>query len=104
MAIDFTPKKGSLTLRIKAVYTDSTHVAASKSHSKAQPRVDVISGPVEKIDDETFRIVPYEAGMDNPRRSFSVWLVAVGESDEEYKTAVQPIQIRLPKDIISLLR
>lgn len=104
MAIDFTPKKGSLILRIKAVYTDSTHVAVSKSHSKAQPRVDVISGPVEKIDDETFRIVPYEAGMDNPRRSFSVWLVAVGEGDEEYKTAVQPIQIRLPKDIISLLR
>lgn len=42
--------------------------------------------------------------MDNPRRSFTVWLVAVGEGDDEYKTAVQPIEVRLPKDIVKHLK
>lgn len=97
MVVDYVPGKDGVTLRIKAVYVDSTFTAPGKRHSRKPPRVDVISGPVVKVDDSTFRIVPYEAGMDNPRRSFTVWLVAVGEGDGEYKTAVQPIEIRLPK-------
>lgn len=99
MAVDYVPGKDGVTMRIKAVYVDSTFTSLGKRHSRKSPRIDVISGPVEKIDDTTFRIVPYEAGMDNPRRSFTVWLVAVGDGDEEYKTAVQPIEIRL-KEVV----
>jgi hypothetical protein len=36
-------------------------------------------------------------GLDNPRRSFSAWLVAVAEPDDEYKGAVQPIGLALPR-------
>lgn len=106
MVIDYVPDNDNdiLTLRIKAVYTDPTGTSPSDSHSSRSPHIDVISGPVTKIDDTTFRITPYEAGMDNPRRSFTVWLVAVGEGDDKYKTAVQPIEVRLPKDIVKHLK
>lgn len=103
MVIDFVPKDGDLTLHIKAVYTDSTYTSPCKKHSHKKPRVEVISGPVTKVNDSTFRITTYEAGMDNPRRSFTMWLVAVGEGDDEYKTAVQPIEVRLPKDIVEYM-
>lgn len=65
---------------------------------------EVISGPVEKIDDTTFRIIPYDAGWDNQRRSFSVLLVAVGEPDKQYRGCVQPVMLKLPHDIIDKLQ
>jgi len=99
MVAEFYPEKDGITLKIKAVYTDSSHSALSKDHGKAKPSIEVICGPVRKINDTTFRIYPYEAGWDNPRRAFSIWLCAVADADSEYKGAVQPIKISLPKDI-----
>lgn len=100
MMVNFVPSTDSLTFTMKAVYTDSTHITPSNHHSKAQPSIEVICGPVEKINANTFRIRPYEAGTDNPRRSFNAWLVAVGDYDEQYKGAVQPIKINLPPNIV----
>lgn len=97
MVVDFVPSVDSLTFTMTAVYTDSTHIAPSNRHSQAKPSIEVICGPVEKIDENTFRIRPYEAGMDNPRRSFNAWLVAVADYDSHYKGAVQPINIRFPR-------
>lgn len=96
MQARFVARGDSLTFHIKAVYTDSTHTVPSANHSTAAPHVDVICGPVRKVDDTTFRLYPYEAGTDNPRRSFTIWLVAVGDPDSKYKGTVQPIQITLP--------
>lgn len=66
--------------------------------------MEAISGPVVKCSDkkdkngyETFRIVPYECGMDNPKRSFTIWLCAVNPSDGKHKSAVQPIEIKIKK-------
>ena len=59
---------------------------------------------MEKIDDNTFRITNYEAGWDNPRRSFSVLLVAVGEPDKQYRGCVQPVMLQLPHDIMDRLK
>ena len=56
--------------------------------------IEIICGPCEKISDTIFRIVPYEAGMDNPRRSFAIWLVAIAEGDKTHKRAVQPIKVK----------
>jgi len=99
MAADFVSTDGK-TLIIKAVYTDSTHTALSGDHSKAKPRMEFICGPLEQVNDSTFRIIPYEAGTDNPRRSFNAWLVAVGDSDGQFKGAVQPIKINLPRQSV----
>lgn len=85
------------TLNIKAVYTDSTHTALSKAHAANSPRIEVICGPMEKTGDNRLSMYDYEGGKDNPRRSFTCWIVAVGDGDTTYNGAVQPLQIRLPK-------
>ena len=54
-----------------------------------------ISGPVRKLTDTAFEIIPYDCGTDNPKRSHSAWIVAVCEGDETHKRTVQPIQIVL---------
>lgn len=96
----FVPTSKKLTFSLKPVYTDSTHSTVSKNHGKGKLHIEVVCGPVKKSGDNTFEVYPYEAGWDNPRRSFSCWLVAVAEPDGKFKGAVQPLQVVLPKDII----
>ncbi len=93
-----------ITFQLKAVYTDSSHRATTQKHGKKKPHIEVINGPVKKINDTTFRFYPYEAGWDNARRSFTCWLVAVADADGEYKGAVQPICIEIPKDVMNRLK
>jgi len=83
------------TFRLHSVYTDQSHAKRSDNHGAGRTYTQVICGPAKKISDDTFQIVPYEAGRDNPRRSNSIWIIAVGEGDRQYKRAVQPIQIIL---------
>ena len=64
----------------------------------------MVSGPVRKIDDTTFRLYVYEAGWDNPRRAFNFTLVAVADADGEYKGAVQPINVTFPKSLVDKIR
>ena len=93
--------KGKKVIRIhlKAVYTDASHNALSNVHGKKAPHIEVICGPLKKINDTTFEVYPYEAGWDNPRRSFTAWVVAVADADGNYKGAVQPLRIDQPKSI-----
>ena len=95
MQAEFLPEKDGVTFHLKAVYTDATHGALSDQHGKAKPHIEVICGPVKKVNETTFRVTPYEAGRDNPRRSFTIWLCAVADADNHYKGAVQPIRIIL---------
>ena len=105
MKIDFeSDAKDGITFHLKPVYTDAAHGVAAKEHGKGKLHIEVICGPVKKINDTTFRLYPYEAGWDNPRRSFSCWVIAVADADSEYKGAVQPLCIQLPKDIYSKIR
>ena len=53
---------------VEAVYTDSTHTAMTNYHGTAQPYMEVVSGPVRKVGERTFRFVEYEAGWDVPLR------------------------------------
>ncbi len=91
--------KKPVRIQLKAVFTDETHNALSKEHGSKKPYIDVICGPLKKINDTTFEVYPYEAGWDNPRRSFSAWVVAVVDADGKYKGAVQPLRIDLPNNI-----
>ena len=45
-----------------------------------------------------------QSGWDNARRSFTCWLVAVADADGEYKGAVQPIRIDIPKDVVNRVK
>ncbi len=105
MKIDFEPdSKDGITFQLKPVYTDASHGATTNEHGKGKLHIEVICGPVKKINDTTFRLYPYEAGWDNPRRSFTCWVVAVADADTEYKGAVQPLCIQLPKDIYTKIK
>lgn len=103
MSADFLPDKDGITIHLKAVPTDSTHTALSFRHSVAKPHIEVISGPIKKINETTFRIYPYEAGWDNLHRSFTVLLVAVIGPDATYRGTVQPICFQLPRNIMDKL-
>lgn len=91
--------KKAIRIHLKAVYTDASHSVLSNVHGKKVPHIEVICGPLKKINDTTFEVYPYEAGWDNPRRSFTAWLVSVADADGEYKGAVQPLRIDLPASI-----
>ena len=78
-------------------------------------RIEVISGPLRKVSTHqpqcgsklftlhsslfTFEVYPYEAGLDNPKRSLTSWLIAIRDGDSKYKRAVQPIEVRLPNPL-----
>lgn len=91
--------KKAIRIHLKAVYTDASHNVLSNAHGKKVPHIEVISGPLKKINDTTFEVYPYETGWDNPRRSFTAWVVAVVDADGEYKGAVQPLHIDLPASL-----
>ncbi len=92
-------EKKAIRIHLKAVYTDASHNVLSSVHGKKAPHIEVICGPLKKINDTTFEVYPYEAGWDNPRRSFTAWLVAVADADGGYKGAVQPLRIDLPASL-----
>ena len=91
--------KKAIRIHLKAVYTDASHNVLSSAHGKKAPHIEVICGPLKKINDTTFEVYPYEAGWDNPRRSFTAWVVAVADADGNYKGAVQPLRIDLPASL-----
>lgn len=92
--------KKTIRIQLKAVYTDASHGESSKVHGTKKPHIEVICGPLKKINDTTFEVYPYEAGWDNPRRSFTAWVVAVADADAQYKGAVQPLRIDFPRDMM----
>jgi hypothetical protein len=69
-------------------------------------RVEVICGSLYKMNSEklkikndscsTFCVYPYECGWDNPKRSYSAWLIAILDGDNTYKRTVKPIEIKIP--------
>ena len=69
-------------------------------------RVEVICGPLrpsierKPISNGTssvfiFDIYPYECGLDNPKRSFTAWLIAIHDGDTTHKRSVHPIEVKL---------
>ncbi len=70
-------------------------------------RVEVVCGPLCKVDARKqilhssfitfhFQVYPYECGLDNPKRSFTAWLIAILDGDKTYKRVVKPIEIKIP--------
>ncbi len=90
--------KHPVRIQLKAVYTDASHQTFAKEHGVKKPYIEVVCGPLKKVNDTTFEIYPYEAGQDNPRRSFTAWVVAVADADGNHKGAVQSLRIDLPKE------
>lgn len=99
MEIDLSALSVGDRFTLTAVITDSTRTKVICTPSRTSPstHIDYICGPLRKVADDTYEIVPYDSGWDNPRRSFSAWLAAVIDGDKQHKRAVQPICIKLRK-------
>ena len=68
-------------------------------------RVEVICGPLSKVSTPSltgragggsFVLYPYECGLDNPKRSYTAWLIAILDGDNTYKRVVKPVEIKIP--------
>ena len=94
MEINLTGLQVGDKFTLEAVFTDSTRLH-TVDKERGVLHVDYICGPVRKVGKDTFELIPYDCGDDNPRRSHSAWLVAVGEGNKEYKRVVQPIRLKL---------
>ncbi len=89
----FHPAADGITFHLKAVCTDSRRTKLSDKHADATPVICRICGPVEKVNDTTFRVSFYRMGMDNPRRTGDICLLASQAGDRRYKSAVQEVSI-----------
>ena len=92
----FRPEADGLTFHVKGVYTDSLRSSLIKEHAHGGIEVTRICGPVAKVNDTTFTVRCYRMGMDNPKRTGDIWLLAANEGDSRYKSAVQQFNIRIP--------
>ena len=92
----FNPEADGITFHLKAVCTDSLRTKLSDEHTDATPVISRICGPVEKVNDTTFMVSFYRMGMNNPRRTSDICLLASQTGDRKYKSAVQEVSIRIP--------
>lgn len=92
----FQPEEDGLTFHLAAAFTDSSHSRLSDEHAQVRPSISRICGPVEQLDDTTFRIAFYRMGMENRRRTGEIYLLASASGDAHYKSAVQELCLRIP--------
>lgn len=98
LSAPFLPESDGITFHLSGAFTDSTRAAISDKHARnAQPRLSVVSGPCIQVDDTTFRVA-YAASHANPRRWSGITLCVEADGDNVYKSAVQELNITLPRN------
>ncbi|MCM1311827.1 MAG: hypothetical protein NC206_08070 [Bacteroides sp.] len=95
----FMPDADGITFHLKAVCVDSTNSRLSDEHAQGTASIQRICGPVETINDTTFRLAFYHTGMSHPRYTHTITMFAEMNGDEQYKTAVREVSIRIPERI-----
>ncbi|MCS2677693.1 hypothetical protein NXV90_18305 [Bacteroides ovatus] len=96
MSPSFQPEADGVTFHLKAVYTDTLRNEYSKEHSTHPIRMSRICDPVEVVNDTTFTVRFYRMGLDNPKRTGGICLMASVKQDHKYRSAVQQVEIRIP--------
>ena len=96
MSPSFQPDADGLTFHLKAVYTDTLRNEYSKEHGQYPINMSRICGPVEVVNDTTFTVRFYRMGLNNPKRTGDICLMASVKQDNEYKSSVQQVCIRIP--------
>lgn len=96
MSLRLRPGADGRTFRLSTFFSDSLRLHPAGEHPAGEPRVSRISGPVEVIDDSTFRVRFDRGTFDNPRRGREIWLVAEHAGDGRFKGSVQQLLVELP--------
>lgn len=92
----FEPEADGLTFHLEPEFTDTLRTVRSSNQAKGNPTVSRICGPVEKINDTTFTVRFYRMGLNNPKRTGDIWLLASHPGDDNYKSSVQQFNMRIP--------
>ena len=69
-------------------------------HAKVRPRIVLVCGLAIQIDEYTFRFDPDYFGADPKQLWPGITICVEADGDDEYKSAVQEINIQVPKPII----
>lgn len=80
--------------RLEPVFVDETRSHEEKEHAASRPRVVLISGPAIQTGEYTFKIDEDYFGKDPNRLWTGITLCIEADGDEEYKGAVQEINIQ----------
>ncbi|HTG66808.1 MAG TPA: hypothetical protein VL859_10590, partial [Flavobacterium sp.] len=92
----FTPESDGLSFHLKSVFTDTLRTKTTNNHTKENPIISRICGPVEKVNDTTFTVRFYRMGLNNEKRTGDIWLMASHPGDKNYKSTVQQFNMRIP--------
>ena len=93
---EFSPEKDGLTFYFDACFTDTLRKQKVENHAPGKPVIDIINGPVIKMNDTTFHVSFNRMGLDNPRRTGDIWLLAHHPGDNKYKSSVQQFNLHIP--------
>ncbi len=94
--LDFKPSADGITFHVSAFFADSTRVKTVGKHAATPLKIDRICGPIKKLNDTTFQISFYRMGLNSPRRSNDIWLLAHNQGDKNYKSIVQQSELKFP--------
>ena len=92
----FLPESDGVTFHLKAIYVNDDYNSLATSHAEIEPKITPICGPVQQINDTTFRVSFYGMGMHNRRRTGHICLIASSDGDKRYKSAVQELSLHIP--------
>lgn len=94
--LSFKPLEDGMSFGVNMFFADSTRMNPVSRHASTPLLIDRITGPVQKINDTTFRISFGRLGFNNSKRSNDIWLLAHNKGDGQYKSTVQQMQLRFP--------
>lgn len=86
---------GANEFTLRPVFVNESHDSISTEHAPVHPRITLISGPAIQTGEYTFRYDPDYFGFDPKRLWSGITLCIEADGDDEYKSAVQEITVRL---------
>ncbi|WP_114782958.1 hypothetical protein [Botryobacter ruber] len=109
VSLQFIPLEDGISFRVGSTFLDTVpagHPNPAKwtklpagspiGHASGPVSLSRITGPLVQTGPETFRIQFYRMGMNNPKRSNDIWLLASHPGDKNYKSAVQQANLKFP--------
>jgi hypothetical protein len=84
--------------QVVPMFVNEERTSKSENHAPTRPRVVIISGPVVQTGEYTFRFDPEYFGKDIKRQWTGITLSIEADGDENYKTAVQELNLKVPVD------
>jgi hypothetical protein len=94
--LKFKPLSDGISFHLSAFFSDTTGIKTATEFSTTALKIDRICGPVKKINDTTFQIRFNRLGFNNTKRSFDIWLLANNNSDINFKSGVQQLNMKIP--------